>query len=52
MNIVSDLERRLKEKIKEKERETLTNEEIKDIIKHYESVITDLKQKLDNRTDE
>ena len=52
MNIISDLERRLKEKIKEKERETLTNEEIKDIIKHYESVITDLKQKLDNRTDE
>lgn len=52
MNIISDLERRLNEKVKEDEKDSLSNQEIMDIISRYEKVIHTLKQKLDSRKEE
>jgi alpha-amylase len=49
MNIISDLERRLNLKIQEIERNKLSNQEIMEIISHYEKIIVSLKQKLEER---
>lgn len=49
MNIISDLERRLNLKIKEDEKNKLSNQEIMEIISHYEKIIVGLKQKLEER---
>ena len=52
MNIISDLERRLNAKIKEDEKNKLSDQEILDIISHYEKAIVSLKQKLEDRENE
>ncbi len=49
MNIISDLERRLNLKIQEDEKNKLSNQEIMEIISHYEKIIVSLKQKLEER---
>ncbi len=46
MNILGDLERRLNERIKEDAADSLSDEQIHDIISHYEKEIAMLKQKL------
>ncbi|MCQ2253563.1 MAG: alpha-amylase [Bacteroidales bacterium] len=46
MNILGDLERRLNEKIKQDEADSMTDEQIKDVISFYEKEISLLKQKL------
>lgn len=48
MNILGDLERRLNEKIKQDEADSMTDEQIKDVISFYEKEISLLKQKLSN----
>ncbi len=51
MNIISDLERRLNLKIQEDEKNKLSNQEIMEIISHYEKIIVGLKQKLEERNE-
>ncbi len=46
MNILGDLERRLNEKVRLNEESSMTDEQIREIISHYEDEIFQLKQKL------